>query len=196
MSVLPHYDSIRELGAYDQLPSDVKAQLPQIFGLPGYSLPPLAKVKAEDAMIEYPEKTDTPESLSEKLKVFGDNVVKVDQAFKRVKKGLGEVDAKDYKDNGGKLIPKLQSTWVGYQDVSSAISKYHLVAAINCGNKLSAGRFFFGIPVLWLLKLRLTSKVCNFFFAQSSFDINSTLFFKISWKLLSQKSKPSKQRMT
>jgi hypothetical protein len=123
MSDLLHYVSIRELGAYGQLPSDVKAQLPpsQLFDLPGYSLLPSAKVKAEVAMIEYPEKADTPESLIEKLKVFGDNVVKVDQAFKRVKKGLGEVDAKDYKDNGGKLIPKLQSTWVGYQDVSSAI---------------------------------------------------------------------------
>ena len=118
MSDLPPYGSNRELGAYDQLPSDVKDQLPQLLGLPGCSLPPSAKVRAE----EHSEKAGTPESLMEKLKVFGDNVVMVDQAFERVKKGLGEVDAKNYKDSGGNIIPKLQSTWVGYQDVSSAIS--------------------------------------------------------------------------
>ena len=112
-------------------------------------------------------------------------VVKVDQAFNRVKKGLGEVDAKGYKDKDGNLIPKLKSTWVGYQKVSSAISKCHLVVGIDCGVKLSAGRNFFGNPVVWLPTLRLTSTVCKIS-SRSSFDIDTTLLFKISWKLLSQ----------
>lgn len=123
----PQYDIINELGAYAQLPWDIQAQLLE---LPGYSLPPSAKAKAEDAMIKHLEKADTQKSLMEEAKALRDNAIKVDEAFERVRKGLGNVDANDYKDKDGNPIPKFQSTWDGYQKVSSAISQCHL-AGIN-----------------------------------------------------------------
>ena len=115
----PDYDTIRDLGVFDQLPWDIQAEL---LDLPTYSLSPSAKARADDAMIKHLEKGDTRKSLMEEVKALRDNAVKVDEAFERVRKGLGEVDANDYKDKDGKLIPKFQSTWEGYQKVGSVIS--------------------------------------------------------------------------
>ena len=114
----PPYDSIRELGVYDQLPPDVRTQL---LDLAGYHLPPWAQATAEDAMIEYLDKAETRQSLMDEARALRDRAVKVDEAFERVRKALRQVDAKNYKDKNDKSIPKFQSTWASYQKVSSVI---------------------------------------------------------------------------
>ena len=121
MTNLPPYDSIRESGVYDQLPPDVRTQL---LHLTSYHLPPGAQATAEDAMIEHLDKSETRQSLMDEARALRDRAVKVDEAFERVRKGLRQVDAKNYKDKDGKPIQKFQSTWAGYQKVGSVISRW------------------------------------------------------------------------
>jgi hypothetical protein len=113
MSLPPPYDAIEVLGVYHQLPVDVKAQL---LNLP--DLPPSAKAKAEAAMAEKVADPETGKNLLDEVKALGDSAVKVDNAFERVRLGLGQVDANNYKDKDGRPIPKLQPTWADYQKVS------------------------------------------------------------------------------
>ncbi|PPQ72187.1 hypothetical protein CVT24_002399 [Panaeolus cyanescens] len=54
-------------------------------------------------------------AVMDEVKVLGDSVLVVDQAFERVRIILGSVDDNDYKDKYGHPIPKLQPTWVGFQ---------------------------------------------------------------------------------
>lgn len=97
----PSYDSIAtEL--CNQLPADVKAW---------------AQTKAFGTMIR-----TRPPSLMDEVMALRDSAIKIDQAFERVSRGLGQIDAKDYKDKNDKPIQKFQLTWVDYQTVSSAIS--------------------------------------------------------------------------
>ena len=56
--------------------------------------------------------------VMDEVKALGDNAVKVDEAFERVRVGLGKVDQNDYKDKNGNPVPKFQPTWVGYQKVA------------------------------------------------------------------------------
>src|SRR4051812_4886833 len=113
MSLPPAYNSIKELGVYDQLPADVKNQLPNLA-----ALPPTAKAKAEEAMAKEVAKPETQKTLMDEVKALGNSAVMVDEAFERVKVGLGKVDSNDYKDKNGKPIAKFQPTWIGYQKVS------------------------------------------------------------------------------
>ena len=115
----PPYDSVRNLGVYDQLAPDVRTQL---LGLTSYHLPSWAQATAEGAMIEPLDKAETRQNLMDEARALRDRAVKVDRAFERVRKGLRQVDAKNYNDKNGKPIPKFQSTWAGYQKVSSVIS--------------------------------------------------------------------------
>ncbi|KAF9226019.1 hypothetical protein BS17DRAFT_867367 [Gyrodon lividus] len=106
----PAYDSIKELGVFDQLPADVKNQL--------NSLPSIhaqAQAKAQEAITDEVAKSDTTDKLMEEVKALGDSVLKVDEAFERVRVNLGVVDNNDYKDKDGNPIPKFQPTWVDYQ---------------------------------------------------------------------------------
>jgi hypothetical protein len=64
----------------------------------------------------------TKASLMNEVMALRDSAIKIDQAFERVSQGLGQIDAKDYKDKNDKPIQKFQLTWVDYQTVSSAIS--------------------------------------------------------------------------
>ncbi|KIJ60872.1 hypothetical protein HYDPIDRAFT_43068 [Hydnomerulius pinastri MD-312] len=90
----PSYDSIKELGVFDQLPVDTKAQV---------------------AIANEVSKSDTMDKLMDEVKALGDSVLKVDEAFERVRVNLGTVDKNDYKDKQGNPVPKFQPTWVAYQ---------------------------------------------------------------------------------
>lgn len=109
----PAYDYITmEPGFYDQLTPD---------DLPSYLSPP-DLVKTGTAMTKYFEKHGIQKSLTDEVKALGDSVVKVDEAFERVRQELKKIDTNDYKDKDGKPIPKFQSTWVDFQTVSPTIS--------------------------------------------------------------------------
>ena len=106
----PAYDSIKELGVYDTLPSDVKAELPNLV-----NLPPSVQEKGLAAMANEAAKPETKVNLMEEVQALADGAVKVDEAFERVRVGLGQVDSNNYKDKQGNPVPKFQPTWVGYQ---------------------------------------------------------------------------------
>jgi len=106
----PAYDSIKELGVYDQLPVDVKNQLNSLT-----SIHPAAQTKAQEAIADEVSKSETTDKLMDEVKALGDSVLKVDEAFERVRINLGTVDSNDYKDSQGNPIPKFQPTWVDYQ---------------------------------------------------------------------------------
>ncbi|PPR02764.1 hypothetical protein CVT24_002252 [Panaeolus cyanescens] len=110
MSLPPAYDSIKELGVYDTLPSDIKSSLPNLV-----NLPKSVQEKAQAAMADEVTKPSTQQSLMDEVKALGDSVIVVDEAFERVKIGLGKVDQNDYKDKNGNPVPKYQPTWIGYQ---------------------------------------------------------------------------------
>ncbi|KIK78496.1 hypothetical protein PAXRUDRAFT_323557 [Paxillus rubicundulus Ve08.2h10] len=106
----PAYDSIKELGVYDQLPVDVKNQLNS---LP--SIHPQAQAKAQEAIADEVSKSETTDKLMDEVKALGNSALKVDEAFERVRVNLGMVDENDYKDSQGNPVPKFQPTWVDYQ---------------------------------------------------------------------------------
>ncbi|KAH8078429.1 hypothetical protein BXZ70DRAFT_961750 [Cristinia sonorae] len=106
----PQYDVIRELGVYDQLPIEVQSSLKGLV-----LLPPSVRDVAHQAISEEVAKPDTQDKLLKEVNDLNDSVIKVDQAFERVRVGLGQVDNNNYTDPNGLLVPKFQPTWVGFQ---------------------------------------------------------------------------------
>ncbi|KAJ3567490.1 hypothetical protein NP233_g6330 [Leucocoprinus birnbaumii] len=53
--------------------------------------------------------------FTDEIKVLGDNTKKADEAFERVRVGLGGIDAKKYIGKDGKPIRKFQGEWAEYQ---------------------------------------------------------------------------------
>ena len=80
-------------------------------------VPDTVKEKAQAAMADELSKLETAQSLLDEVRALGDSAIKIDQAFERVKIDLGAVDQNNYKDKSGNPIPKLQPTWIGYQQV-------------------------------------------------------------------------------
>jgi hypothetical protein len=112
----PQYEPIKELGVFDQLPADVQKQLTD---MSTKNLTAAVKAKAEKAMADELAKPETQDKLMAEVRALGDSVVKCDEAFERVRVGLGKVDSNNYKDKNGRPIPKFQPRWVGYQKVCS-----------------------------------------------------------------------------
>lgn len=129
MTNLPPHDSIREFVVHDRLRPDVRTQLLDLESS-SYHLPSWGQATAEDMMIEHLDNADTRQSLVDEVRALRHRAAKVDEAFERVRKGLRrlEVDAKIHKDkeHDGKPIPKFESTWAGYQKVSSVFSRWPL----------------------------------------------------------------------
>ncbi|KIJ46159.1 hypothetical protein M422DRAFT_250194 [Sphaerobolus stellatus SS14] len=113
MSLPPAYDSIKELGVYDTLPADIKNQLPNLVGLPES-----VQLKALEAMQEEAGKDEIKNELLEEIKQLAGAAKNVDEAFERVRVGLGQVDNNNYTDSNGKPIGKFQPTWTGYQNAN------------------------------------------------------------------------------
>lgn len=109
----PAYDSIKELGVYDDLPSDVKAQIGKL----AQGIPLAAQAKAQAAMAAEASKPETVDKLMSEVRLLGDSVARVDDEFERVRVGLGKVDQNSYKDKNGNPIAKFQPSWVEYQKV-------------------------------------------------------------------------------
>ena len=80
------------------------------------------KEKAQAAIAEELAKPEMAENLLDEVKKLADSAIKIDQAFSRVKVDLGTVDQNNFKDKDGKPLPKLQPTWIGFQQVGSS---YH-----------------------------------------------------------------------
>jgi len=153
MSLPPAYDTIKELGVYDQLPSDVKSQMVSLA-----SLPPSVQKKAQEAMTAEVSKDETTDKLMAEVTALGDSVVKVDEAFERVKIGLGKVDANNYKDKNGKPVAKFQPTWIGFQKVCYGF--YNSDLSIS-DYVLRNGPTFCGAPATLLQPLRPISMVSS-----------------------------------
>jgi hypothetical protein len=148
----PAYDSIKELGVYDSLPNDVKANLPSLVGLPQS-----VQEKAQAAMTAEAEKDETKTLLLEEVEALADSAVKVDEAFERVRIGLGTVDKNDYKDKKGNPVPKFQPTWVEYQKVITSISIVSNI--LTHKNPCSVGPPCFGDRAMLQPRPKRTSKV-------------------------------------
>lgn len=84
-------------------------------------LPDSVKNAAQAAMADEASKPETTDKLLEEVRGLSDSLIKIDQAFQRVKIDLGKVDANDYKDENGNPVPRFQPTWIGYQQRFTAL---------------------------------------------------------------------------
>lgn len=96
-------------------PPTYEEALAQLTQLQSKPLPPSVQAVAQQAMAEKMADPQTATDLLTEVQGLSDSVIKIDAAFERVKQDLGKVDDNNYLDKNGQPIPKLQPTWIGYQ---------------------------------------------------------------------------------
>jgi len=93
----------------------------QLGELQSTPLPEEVKRTAQAAMAEEAAKPETMDKLMQEVQDLSDSLIKIDQAFERVRVQLGTVDNNNYKDENGNPVPKFQPRWVGYQQRFTAL---------------------------------------------------------------------------
>lgn len=115
----------------------------------------------------------TTEKMVQEIQDLFGRTIAMGESFERVKIELGRVDANGYKDQDGKPLERLQSTWIGFQNVSyysvlrTALSKHSIaIYSLDVGftgrshrHSISIARSF--IPFILRLRIEHPSRFCR-----------------------------------
>jgi hypothetical protein len=85
---------------------------------PPTHVPALVHPTAQDTTVAEVATPETKTRLMQEVQSLADSVLKVSNAFERIRVDLGKVDEKNHRDKDGKLFDKFQPAWIGYQKVT------------------------------------------------------------------------------